>query len=99
MSDDSLDIQGRVKVLEISVHKVETRMEAGFRDLSKQFSTIAEKLNGAPRTIPFKEIAATVAVCLGIFAYAGNYLEGQYKKNISVLEYRVEQLEKTARGK
>lgn len=66
------------------------QMQAGINDLTKAVRALADQ----PRQPPFKEIAATVAVCLGIVAYVGGYLEGQFKKSTAVTEYRIEQLEK-----
>ena len=99
MPNTTEGMHSRVKVLEVGVHKLETRMDAGFIEIGKQIRLLTDKFTESPKQIPFREIAATIAVCLGIFAYAGQYLEGQYKKNISVLEYRVEQLERLARSK
>ena len=89
---DEIGTAGRVKILEHSFHNLETRMEAGFTDLSKAVRSLSEALQSRPSPIPFKEIAATVAVCLGIIAYFGNFLEGQYQKNNRIIEYRLEQL-------
>lgn len=91
---DELNTVGRVKILEHSFHKLESRMESGFSDLTKAVRTLSEALQSRPAPIPFKEIAATVAVCIGIIAYIGNFLEGQYQKNNRIIEYRLEQLEK-----
>jgi hypothetical protein len=94
VAEEKTNLDGRVSVLEVSFERVERRVEAGFTEIGKALSRMSERMAEAPRAIPFKEIAATVAVCLGIMAYAGQFLEGQYRKNIGVLEYRIDQLEK-----
>lgn len=86
VADEQNDLDKRLVVVETTL----TQMQAGISDLTKAVRSIADQ----PRAIPFKEIAGTVLVCFGIFAYVGGFIETQYRKNNAVLEYRVCVLEK-----
>lgn len=88
------DTQTRVGVLEHSVRDLRNHVDSGFKTIHSGLAELTKAVAGKSTPIPFKEIAATVAVMLGIFAYVGQYLEGQYAKNIAVTQYRIEQLEK-----
>jgi len=88
------DTQARVRVLEHSVTDLRNHVDSGFKTIHSGLAELTKAVAGKSAPIPFKEIAATVAVMLGIFAYVGQYLEGQYAKNIAVTQYRIEQLEK-----
>ena len=90
------EMHGRVAVLEHGLDSLSKRMETGFAGLTSTLSDVSKAISQHRNPIPFKEIAATVVTCMAIFAYVGNYLEGQHAKNMSVWQYRVEQLEKTA---
>ena len=82
----SNDIHGRVQVLETRFDHVDRTLG----DLTKLIKEIASQ----PRALPLKEIAMTVAAVLGVMAYVGNFLEAQSKKNIAVLEYRTDLLDR-----
>ncbi len=88
------DTQTRVGVLEYSVRDLRNHVDSGFKTIHSGLAELTKAVAGKSAPIPFKEIAATVAVMLGIFVYVGQYLEGQYAKNIAVTQYRIEQLEK-----
>lgn len=81
------DMNTRLTVVETTLGQMQT----GIADLTKAVRALADQ----PRALPFKEIAATVAVCLGIVAYVGGFMESQYRKNNAVLEYRICVLEKS----
>ncbi len=103
MSDgthDTTQFHGRVQLLEHTVHNLEKRVEQGFSDLTKAIQRVGDALGTKSNPVPVKEIATTIAVCLGIVAYVGNYLETQYQKNIApvrgqieMLDYRIKLLE------
>lgn len=93
-----LDITGRVKVLEHSVEKLENRVEVGFASLEKALSRLAETVSAHRPAIPFKEIAATAALCMGILAYIDNYvvtrIKGAQEATGAVIEWRLKEIEK-----
>jgi hypothetical protein len=75
------------------IEVIKTRMDGLERSVSEIVKAV-KSLADQPRPWPMKEVGATVLVCFSLFAYIGGFLEGQYKKNNAVLEYRMEQLEK-----
>lgn len=93
-STEDIDWTSRVRVLDHRIHAVETRVDAGFAELKLAVSKISDAISAHRQPIPFKEIAATAAVCLGILAYVGNFLERQHEKNVQLIVYRLDQLEK-----
>lgn len=75
------------------IEVIETKLEhfsLAINELTKAVKEIAQR----PQQIAWREIAVTAGAFLGLFAYVGNYLEGQYAKNIAVEKYRIEQVEK-----
>jgi hypothetical protein len=77
---------------EVRVATLETKMDAltdNVVKLTKAVETIASR----PSTIAWREIAITAGAFLMLFAYIGNYLEGQHAKNVAVDKYRISQLE------
>ncbi len=89
-----LDASGRLTLLETEFRKHESRVEAGFTDIAKSLRALSDKIDAKGSPIAWKEIGATIITMCMIFAYVGNYLEGQYAKNIAVEKYRLEQVEK-----
>ena len=94
VSDHDTHTETRVRVLEHSVTELRSHVDSGFKKMEYALAELGKVMARKATPIPFKEIAATVAVMLGIFAYVGQFLETQYNKNISVPTYRLEQLEK-----
>lgn len=92
MSDEAM--HGRVTVLETAVQKLETQVEKGFAEVSKSISKISDAVSAHRQPVPLKEILLTIGACLGVFSYAGNFLEGQYRKNVAPIEQRIHALEK-----
>lgn len=78
------------------IQVVETRLEH-FATAIDKLTKAVENIAARPQQIAWREVATTAAVFLGLAAYVGNYLESQYKKNVAVIEYRLEQAEKTLR--
>lgn len=75
------------------VQVIETKLEhfaLAINELTKAVKDIASR----PQQIAWREIAVTAGAFLALFAYVGNYLEGQYSKNIAVERYRIEQAER-----
>ena len=79
----------RLGVLENRMDQHETTLQ----EVLRVVNGLKDGIASTPQSIAWREIAATVLVMMGIFSYSGSYLEGQYHKNVSVLEYRLSQLE------
>lgn len=80
------DVAARVGVIETQIHHLSVSVDK----MAKSIETFASR----PQQIAWREIAITAGAFLGLFAYVGNYLEGQYSKNTAPLQYRMEQMEK-----
>lgn len=92
MNPHQKDLSARVDVLEHSVGK----LEAGVNDLAKALYKFMDTVREQPRPIPFKEIIVTIAVTLGVFVTLAQGLQYWSDRNIAVLEYRLQSLEKAA---
>ncbi len=88
-------VDSRVQILEHSVDQLEKKVDDGFDKVGRAIRDLTQALNTKGTPIPFKEIAVTVAIVLGILATLGGFLEWHYAKNSQLVEYRLGQLEKT----
>lgn len=79
--------------LEPRVVAVETKLDNVIAAIG-ELTNAVKSISARPQTIAWKEIAGTAIVTLSLFSYAGNYLEGQYSKNIALEKYRIEVSEK-----
>lgn len=96
----------RLEVLEASVHALEVRFDAGFKQMSDGIAKLTENMQSRPNPIPFKEIAGTIVSCMVIVAYLYGFMEAQSAKNLApvnsyvkLLEYRIDRLENAGRDR
>lgn len=73
---------------EVRVATLETKMDALTDNVSKLTKAV-EAIAARPSAIAWREIAITAGAFLMLFAYIGNYLEGQHGKNVAVDKHRL----------
>ena len=89
--DNAPDHRARLVVVERAV----TDLKESVGELSRTLNKWMQELSRAPRPIPFKEIVVTAAATLAVFASIISFLDSRAESATRLLQYRIEQLERT----
>jgi len=92
MAGGELDLTGRVKVLEHGFEKLETRVEAGFADVSKGLRMLGEQIAAKGHPLPFKEIITTAVATAALVAYLLTALNSWFDQKAAPLALSVQRL-------
>lgn len=92
MAGGELDLTGRVKVLEHGFEKLETRVEAGFADVSKGLRMLGEQIAAKGQPLPFKEIITTAVATAALVAYLLTALNSWFDQKAAPLTLSVQRL-------